>query len=100
MNSVLLRTNRLAARTTDGGPPGKGVWSQPRVSIRSIRPTLIASASNARWQAELTASAPWQRTKSEQPVDLAHLGPEQRMINGGVGANVRAIGGGAPVQGI
>ena len=40
--------------------------------------------------------------QSEQPVDLAHFGPGQRMIQqrGGVGANVWAVGGGAAVQAI
>ena len=62
----------------------------PRVSMRSIKPTSMTSASSARRQAWSIPSFAVAAHQPQEPVDLAHLSPRQRILQHrrGVGADV------------
>ena len=87
------RANRGGVCRGTAARPCGSCWSSvARSSIRPISGTLMASASSARAQARLDRPRPPFADQAEQRVDLAHLGPRQRVVQQrrGVGADRRA----------
>ena len=85
--------------TTGSGRASGSVSSRARSSMRDTRFTSTASASSARRQACSTRPGPPLLDQSEEPVDLAHLGPRQRRVQATPWRRCRSlavIGGHAP----